>query len=353
MFRRVWLVALLLPLTLLSSFALLGAQQPQAPAKNDEVVATLGSRTITGAELDRYWEENDPGGYLQARQQMYEGRQAALEHLIADLLVEQAAKARGITKDQLLDEEIKTRLKPVTDADIQAIYEANKARLQGQTLEQVKERIQAFLGQQRPQEARDAFITELRTKAADLKVTLGPPVVNVAPRADDPVRGPASAPVRIVEFSDFQCPFCGKVAPTLQKLKETFGDKINVVFKDFPLPNHPLAPKAAEAGQCARVQDKFWEFHDKLFANQQALDVPSLKKHAVDLGLDAEKFNQCLDSGEMAASVQDDLTDGHRSGVSSTPAFFVNGRMVLGAQPYEAFETLIKDELARSSTAKF
>jgi protein-disulfide isomerase len=176
---------------------------------------------------------------------------------------------------------------------------------------------------------------------------LGPPLVTIVPKADDPVRGPASAPVRIVEFSDFQCPFCGRVAPTLLKLKETFGDKISIVFKDFPLPNHPLAQKAAEAAQCARVQGKFWEYHDTLFANQAALEVPSLKKHAAGMGLDATKFDQCLDTGEMASIVQDDMREGHRSGVSSTPAFFVNGRMLLGAQPYEAFETVIKDELAR------
>jgi protein-disulfide isomerase len=127
----------------------------------------------------------------------------------------------------------------------------------------------------------------------------------------------------------------------------TFGDQVNVVFKDFPLPNHPQAPKAAEAAQCARTQNKFWEFHDRLFANQQSLDVPSLKKHAADLSLDVEKFNQCLDSGEMAALVEEDVEEGQRFGVSSTPAFFINGRLVLGAQPYETFEKVIREELAR------
>jgi protein-disulfide isomerase len=146
----------------------------------------------------------------------------------------------------------------------------------------------------------------------------------------------------IEEYSDFGCPFCSRVVPTINELKEKYGDNIEVQFKQFPIVQlHPNAPKAAEASECARDQEKFWEYHDVLFENQQAQDVASLKKYASDLGLDTATFNSCLDNGDKTAKVNADLAEGRAKGITGTPTFFVNGNKLVGAQPIAAFEALI------------
>lgn len=147
--------------------------------------------------------------------------------------------------------------------------------------------------------------------------------------------------VKIVEFSEFQCPYCAKAAPTVKRIKEEYGDDVEIVFKHFPLNFHRYAQKAAEASECARDQGEFSEYHDILFENQRALDISSLKKYAKDLGLDSERFNSCLDSGEKTSLVQNDLKEGQSRGVSETPTFFINDQMVVGAQPYEVFKEII------------
>jgi len=127
----------------------------------------------------------------------------------------------------------------------------------------------------------------------------------------------------------------------------TYGDRIHFVYREYPLPNHQYAKVAAEAGQCANEQGKFWPYHDRLFANQQRLTVPDLKDHAVQVGLDAPRFNACLDSHKYAAAVEADIKAGNDAGVNGTPAFFINGRMISGAQPFDAFKKIIDEELSR------
>jgi protein-disulfide isomerase len=154
--------------------------------------------------------------------------------------------------------------------------------------------------------------------------------------------------VTLVEFSDFQCPFCQRVAPTLKQVKEKYGDKVRVVWKDFPLTQiHPQAFKAGEAAHCAADQGKFWEYHDRLFANQQALQPNDLKKHATDLGLDATAFASCLDTSKYGERVRDGVAEGSRLGVNSTPTIYINGRVLSGAQPFETFVSVIDEELAK------
>lgn len=167
---------------------------------------------------------------------------------------------------------------------------------------------------------------------------------------DDAVLGNANAPVTIIEFSDFECPFCGKFyTETLPSIKENYIDigKVKLVFRDFPLPFHPDAQKAAEAAECAGEQNKYWEMHDKIFENQNALSVANLKQYAKGMGLDSAQFNACLDSGKMASEVQKDLADGQGYGVSGTPTFFINGIELVGAQPYSVFDQLIKQALGQ------
>ena len=153
--------------------------------------------------------------------------------------------------------------------------------------------------------------------------------------------------VTIVEFSDYQCPFCARVNPTLDRIRQTYGDRVKIVFKDYPLPNHPQAPKAAEAARCAGDQKKYWEMHDAMFANQRALEVPALKQTARAIGLNGASFDQCLDSGKWAEAVTAGSELGSKMGVNSTPTLYVNGRAVIGAMPFENFKSIIDEELAK------
>lgn len=327
------------------------ATAPGTAATPDQVVAEVGGRKITLQEVDRKWEEMDPAEEARVTQLLYQHRRNVLDQMVGDLLIEEAAKKAGQSAEQYLAAETAKRATAPTEDEVKQFYEANKDRAQGRSFEDLKGPITEFLKNQRELQARAALVDELKTKSGTpVKVTLDPPRKQLAILDHDPVRGSASAPITIVEFSDFQCPFCGRVTPTLDKLRSAYPDKIKIVFKDFPLPNHAQAPKAAEAAHCANDQGKYWEMHDRLFANQQALDVPALKQHAAALGLDAATFDQCLDSGKYADIIKADMDEGEKLGIQSTPTLFINGRPVIGAQPYEYFDSVIKEELARTNT---
>lgn len=171
-----------------------------------------------------------------------------------------------------------------------------------------------------------------------------------APRADvnsgnAHFKGSSNAKVTIIEYSDFQCPYCGRALPTLQQVLETYGDKVRIGYKHFPLSFHQNAENAALASECAAEQGRFWEYHDILFSNQQALDAGSLKGYASQMGLDTGKFNQCLDSKKYLNIVRQHMQEGTQEGVDGTPAFFINGALISGAQPFEAFRQVIDAEL--------
>ena len=178
---------------------------------------------------------------------------------------------------------------------------------------------------------------------------LGGLVVPNVTADDDPARGAQNAALTFIEFSDFQCPFSKRYFDeTLTTLLVYYGNKMRYVYRDFPLTSiHNKAQKAAEAAQCAFEQGKFWEYHDLLFKNQGKLELADLKAYALSLGLDEGKFNLCLESGKYAAEVQKDIQDGQTYGVKGTPTFFINGRMVVGAQPYATFKTVLDEELAK------
>ena len=181
-------------------------------------------------------------------------------------------------------------------------------------------------------------------------VPSGPEPKVEASADDDPVKGDKNAPVTIVEFSDFECPFCGRwFQQTFPAIDEKYikTGKANLIYRDFPLNFHTQAQKAAEASECADEQGKFWPMHDKLFNEGEQGGVEGFKKYAKDLGLDTGKFNKCLDSGEMAGEIRKDLADGGRYGVSGTPGFFINGVKVVGAQPFQVFEQVIEAELKK------
>ena len=327
---------------------LLACSPAPAQQTGSDAAARFGDRTITLKELDDKWRAADPSGHSEATQKLYEGRRNALEEIVADALIAEAAKGKGLSPDAFVEAEIGRRTKPVTDADVVAFYQANVSQMQGRTLDAMAPAINRYLQEQQRVTARQALVAELRKAAPPLRVMIDAPRHEVALAATDPAQGSASAPVTIVEFSDFQCPFCQRVAPTLKKVREAYGDKVRIVWKDYPLTQiHPQAFKAGEAAHCAGEQGKFWEYHDRLFANQEALQPDSLKKYAADLGLDAARFNACLDTSKYGDRVREGVAQGSRLGVNSTPTIYINGRLLSGAHPYETFAGIIDEELSR------
>lgn len=323
--------------------------QASAPATNPEqVVAEVGGKKFTLKDVDAKWEEFDAAERARVVQAMYQNRRNMIDQLVGEELISNAAKAAGQPVPAYLAADAVKRLPAVSEADIAAFYEENKDRANGRTLEQLKAEIRPFLESRRELQARAMLVEELKAKSGNaVKVTLDPPRYNVPLVASDPVRGSASAPVTIVEFSDYQCPFCARVNPTLDRVRQTYGDRVRIIFKDYPLPNHPEAPKAAEAARCAGDQGKYWELHDLMFANQRSLQVPMLKQHARAVGIEGTAFDACLDSGKYTKAVQDGADLGNRMGVNSTPTLYVNGRPLIGAQPFEAFKQVIDEELAK------
>lgn len=285
----------------------------------------------------------------QAEQNRYQVLEGNLAQLIEEKMLDAEAAARGITREELVAAEIDAKVAAVTDAEVDTWYAENQARIGNRPKEQIAPQIKQFLAQTRQQEARTAYLGTLEAKYK-ARVLLEPPRTEVA--ATGPAKGgPENAPITIVEFSDFECPFCSRVNPTLAQVQENYGDKVRIVFRHYPLPMHPNAQKAAEASMCAHEQGKFWQMHDLLFAQQKELAVDQLKAKASQLGLNVEDFNQCLDSGEYADEVQADMQAGTEAGVSGTPAMFVNGIPISGAVPYDQMASVIDDELSRKGVA--
>ena len=317
-----------------------------AQTDDSSEVARVGDTVLTLSDVDDAWNRYDAAGQLRMLQQLYDTRRRVLDVVIGDQLVEREAAARGMSREELLDVELPPLMLPITEEEVKLAYESNQDALGGRTLEDARSDIQAALERQRPTQALHQFMSELRRQAVDVVFSLDPPRQQVEVLPDDPSRGPSDAPLVFVEFSDFQCPFCQRATGTLAELFERYRGQIRFIYKDYPLPSHPQAFKAAEAGNCAHEQGMFWKFHDKMFVSQDALDVRSLNAYASELGLDPAAFATCLDEGRYTYRVQRDLQIGRASGVSSTPTVFINGRPVMGAAPIETFEQIIREELA-------
>jgi protein-disulfide isomerase len=322
---------------------------PGAPAASDPnaPVAKIGADVIPAKELEDFAKGELKKLDQQYQEQLYQVKRQALDSIIMKRIVEAKAKAANKTPEEYVQAEVMARIPPVTDAEVQQVYDAAKA--QGRDLPpigQVKETIVRYVQQQKAQAAAQAYYDQLKTEAKVeiLLPAYRPPRQQV--EATGPSRGPAAAPITIVEFSDFECPYCGRAEETVSEVLRVYGDKVRLVYRDLPLPNHRYAPKAAEAAHCAGDQGKYWEMHAKLFANQRNLDVPALKGYAKDLKLDQAKFDKCLDSGQFAALVAANTKAGNEAGISGTPAFFVNGILISGAQPFDAFKEVIDAELA-------
>jgi len=320
------------------------AQQTRPPAPGD-VVATVGSTSITLGQLDEKALEQPAGsfGSMKLSQALYEARRAAADELVGNLLLDEEAKRLGSDRAKLIQQEISDRVTPVTEADVSAWYRGNPQRVQGATLDQVRTPIMQLLQQERTQAARDTYLATLKAKTP-VRILIDPPRQTVS-AGKSPAKGGANAQIEVIEFADFECPYCLAAAPTVKKVMETYGDRIRLVYRNYPLPNHPRARPAAEAAQCANEQGQFWPYHDRLFAEAGKLTDADLKKAAADLGMDATRFNTCVDEHRYKAVIDEDQQAGNAAGVNGTPAFFVNGRLLSGAQPFEAFKRVIDEEL--------
>jgi protein-disulfide isomerase len=326
----------------LAAFPLLGGGAKKSAAPS---VATVGGVAVTAEELDAIVGNR----LMRVRTDEYNIRRDALEELITERLLKAEAQRRGTTVDDLLKAEVDAKIVTPAPSEVEGFYEGTKERFGNATKEEAVAQIIEGMRRQKANARLMEYHRELRD-AANVRITLEPPRIALA--VDGPARGKADAPVTIVEYSDFECPFCGRAAATVKKIESTYGDRVRIVFRDFPLPIHRGAPRAAEAAYCAGDQSKYWEMNERLFTKGGAISDADIRRFAAELRLDSQQFTQCLDSGKHTATWKAAHAEGLKIGVQSTPTFFVNGRMVPGAAPFEAFARIIDDELSRAGIAR-
>jgi protein-disulfide isomerase len=299
-------------------------------------LAHVNGDTITTTDL----EQKEGNRLLQARYQYYQVEKKALDELIEQHLLETEAHRQGMTVDQLFQREIDSKVKDPSEDQLQVYYEGLDGK---EPYDKVRDKIRDHIREIRASKLRTAYIESLRSKA-NIMVELAPPLADVDTENAAAIEGPRDAPVQLVEFADYQCPYCQKVNQDLVKLLEEYKGNVAVIYKDFPLPMHPHAEKAAEAARCAGEQGKFWEYHNLLFKDKK-LEAHDLKQEAKALNLDSAKFDKCLDSGEEGARVKKDQDEGGKLGLSGTPSFFLNGHYFSGAVDYTTLHQMVEQQL--------
>src|SRR5688572_3400679 len=335
---------------LLVAVSLLGVQQ------NTRIVATVNGENITEQQMLQVatpellkLEANRPQPQAAYDRARLEIQWRALNSIIEDKLITLEAAKNKMTREQLLNAEVDSNVQTPSPEEVDEFYEANKAQIplpKAQALPQVRQ----YMIDSSRRRFREMLVTNMRRNFK--VVTFLDPLRTDVATAGHPSRGPAAAPVTIVEFADFECPLCGGFYPTLKLIEKNYADKVRLVYRQFPLTNmHPNAQKAAEASLCANEQGRFWEYYDALFSDQSRLSVPALKQTAQTLGLNSAAFNTCLDSGKHAATIQKDRDEARKIGVSGTPTVFINGRL-LGGRSYAEVQEVIDDELQRAARRK-
>ncbi|MDE2058671.1 MAG: thioredoxin domain-containing protein [candidate division NC10 bacterium] len=310
------------------------------------VAAKVDDQVITLGEIEKALTPQ----LAKLQDQKFQLMESKLEELIEERLLALEAKRRGITVEELLKAEVTSKVPEVTDAEVTAFMTQNRARLQGEEAE-LRPKVRDYLRDQKAQTGHHAYLAGLEQRAKVERFLEEPEPIRIPVSAEGAfAQGPKSAPVTIVEFSDFQCPFCSRVVPTLKEMVRLYPRQVRLAFRDFPIVSlHPKAPKAAEAARCAGEQGKFWEYHDRLFESQAQATTADFKRFAEQLKLNPSRFATCLDSGKHAGAVAADIQEGSRLGITGTPTFFINGRLVVGALPLETFQKIIDRELRRSS----
>lgn len=305
------------------------------------VVAEVNGAPVLLSELD----ERAAARLVRVRQEEFEIRKQALDELIAEKLLDGEAAKLGISREELVRREIEAKARQVDPTQVEAIYEQNKERFAGQPREQTIARIRQAVGQRARDDRRAAYEGDLR-RQAKIAVSLEPPRARLEiPAGAPPAQGPAGAAVTLVEFTDYQCPFCHRAQGVIDQVLRAYEGKVRFVHLDFPLDGHPGAFPAARAARCAAEQGRFWEYHRDLMLEKGALDDADLRARAGRLKLDVAAFGVCLLSGRHDEAIRASFLQGESLGVTGTPAYFVNGRMLSGARPYQDFADVIDAEL--------
>jgi len=361
--NRIWQTLAMAAILLLAGLGLVSKEEPPratvveiAPAAvaerpDENFAARVGDRRIT-------WDELETPLLMRIYEfdlQIYRLKRERLEQMVAQIIFEKEAARRSIPLQQLLDETVSAQDSEVTAEEMERYYRDNpaaRANWKG-TAEDLDKYVRASLQQRKSYQsimdkarslyAQEGVVIKLQEpEAPRVRVNIG----------DAKIRGPENAAVTIVEFSDYQCPACRKNHETMKAVMEGYKDQVEWVFKDFPLRSHQWAAKAAEASHCAAEQGKFAEYQDVLFSSNQDLTPLQLQAYAVEIGLVAEQFQKCLDTGKYQSLVEKSVQDGLSIGVNSTPTLVINGRMTAGGQSVESMKKLIDEELAKKAGQK-
>lgn len=317
------------------------AAPAEKTAPPQKVVAYLNGSPVTDEEL----EDSLGSELMQIRQQEYEIKSKGLKEILFKKLQKMEAEKLGITQEEYVQKFVVDKTEAPSDQEVDQMYQKYRSRLPRDE-EQAKQQVFDFLNGQKIQETADALREELM-KNVEVKMLLEPPRVNIPAFEEVPTVGPADAPVTIIEYSEFECPYCGRVQSTLDRIKKEYEGKVRFEFRHIPLDFHKNARKAAEISMCAYKQGKFWELHDWMFQNKNQLgDLEAITEQAVSLGVDKEQFTACVEENGAADIVKRDIDLAENLGISSTPMFFINGRLLRGAQPYENFKEIIEEELS-------
>jgi len=332
----------------LSILVYFGVASAEVASEGDEqpstVVAEAGSHKITAGQLAQDAPDalnRARSKILQARIDYYQAEHSALEKEIEKDLLDQEAEKEHVSVDELLKRHTSGKVKDPSEETVRIYYLATQSR---DSYAEMRPKIIASIRSLEENKARAEYMESLRANQ-NIRVTLVPPTEEVAV-GDLPAMGPQNAAVTVVEFADYQCPYCRQIEPAMEKLRAQYKDKVRYSYRDFPLPMHQFAQKAAEASRCAGVQGQFWPYHDRIFTADSNLDTPKLKSIAKDLKLDSAAFDKCLDSGQQADAVAKDSKDGKNLGITGTPTVFVNGHVISGAASYETLRELVDGQIA-------
>jgi protein-disulfide isomerase len=309
------------------------------------ILANVDGQIVYASEL----EKSAAKALSEQRERLYHLQKQKLEEHVDAVLLTREAKKSGVSVETLVDREVHSKIMPITDDEIEVFYRSHESRL-GMDLKESREQIRQFLHIKKIEAQKALYVKSLRSSSRIETYLKAPPLFRAeVPTTGAPSKGAEYAPVTIVKFEDFQCPFCKQIQPTLTELFSRYNGKIRLVHKDLPLDSiHPQARQAAEAARCAAEAGKFWSYHDLLYANSPNVSQENLKSYAKEVGIDVNAFDRCLGSGKFKAVVQRDLIDGAQLGLTGTPTFFINGREVSGNQPVEIFRAIIDEELGRT-----
>ena len=315
--------------------------------------ARVGDRIITVAEVDREWRRTDPASQIALSREMHEMRRRIIQTMVADELIAREAASRGLTTEALLAEEIPKRTIEMPEASVISLYQGLGDRTRGATLEQLRPALRAWLARvTEPELAKMSYVEELMKVSTRAEVFLVAPRVQVERTAQDATLGPATAPVELVVFGDFQSDEYVRFAQGLGRVRDTFGDRVRIVFKNLATLG-PESTAAAEAAQCARAQGKFWEYHDALVGRPGPLGPTRLRESATAVGLNRNAFDACVDDGTFRSVIRESIDEAGRYGLRASPSFLVNGQLALDPPtflpPFDFFKRIIEDELGRQA----